>query len=155
MTRTTLFMLCCLTTLGAGLTGCSWHSEPALVVSEAIVSEETDTAVVLRFTIEAENVNDVELPLKRARYVVLLNGDRVFTGDRSPEATLPREGSHQLVLPASIARDAFAGLEPPIRYELKGTLTYTAPGEIAELLFDTGVRVPTMNFRRTGELALD
>jgi hypothetical protein len=40
------------------------------------------------------------------------------------------------------------------RFEIEGKLSYTTPGSIAQVLFDTGVRRPSVHFRQEGEVDL-
>lgn len=135
--------------------GCTTYQAPKLTVREAAISSVTEEGMVVEFTIDAENANDVELPLVVVSYRLTLNGREVFRGVRSPEASLRRLGTQQIVLPAVINIDESTdALEPPIEYRLEGRLTYITPGSIAQLLFDSGVRRPRARFRSTGTLQL-
>lgn len=135
--------------------GCSSYSAPKLTVREAEITSITDEALVINFAIDAENRNQVELPLVVMTYRLLLNGREVFRGVRSPEATLRRLGTQQIELPTVVQFDErVAELEPPYRYRLEGKLTYITPGSIAQILFDTGVRRPRARFRSSGTLEL-
>jgi hypothetical protein len=133
--------------------GCRSYSAPVLDVQSAAPGEPSDTARVVRFTISAENSNEVELPLTVVRYRLLLDGQQVFEGVRSPEATLRRLGVQSFVIPAVVPRgeDAPGG---PKFYMLEGTLEYITPGSVAQILFDLGVRRPRVSFREEGTLDL-
>jgi hypothetical protein len=109
----------------------------------------------MSFTLDAYNDNEIPLPLRDVTYSVTLDGREVFRGTRSAEATLRRKGVQQLRLPAVIAIEP--GDSPPTgmqEFRLSGTLTYVTPGKIAELLFDTGVRVPSVGFATEGQIDL-
>ena len=135
--------------------GCSSYRAPKLTVREAAITSVTNEGLVIDFTIDAENANEVELPLVVITYRLMLNGREVFRGVRSPEATLRRLGTQQIKLPAVVNFDEHvAAMEPPIRYRLEGRLTYITPGSIAQILFDTGVRRPRARFRSSGTLEL-
>jgi len=145
------------------LGGCSSYLAPTLKVAEARVTERTAQGTVLSFTLDAENPNAVELPLREVRYTLDLDGQRVFEGFRSPEATIRRFAVQRVTLPAVVsAGDAArlklnlgAGGSPgSIRYRLAGTLTYLTPGEIEEILFDNEIRRPTVSFEDSGEITL-
>jgi len=41
-----------------------------------------------------------------------------------------------------------------VRFEIAGHLAYTTPGQIAEILFDAGLRRPSVAFRDAGEIDL-
>jgi hypothetical protein len=45
-------------------------------------------------------------------------------------------------------------LPPHAQYSVNGTLEYVTPGDIAQILLDTGVRKPKVTFGGAGELAL-
>ena len=86
------------------------------------------------------------------RYALRLNGQRVFSGTRSAEATVRRLGTQQFTLPAAIDLAEFDMPEGDVQYELSGSVVYVTPGEIAQLLFDAGVRKPRSSFQQTGVL---
>lgn len=133
------------------LAGCSAYEAPELRVVSVGVSERSAEAVVLRVVIDAENANDVALPLRDVEYEVEV-GDggegRVFRGVRSAEATLRRFGTQQIEVPAVVAAGSWPGEGTP--YVIRGRLRYTTPGEIAQILFDAGVRRPEVSFEGRG-----
>ncbi|MFN7021188.1 MAG: LEA type 2 family protein [Phycisphaerales bacterium] len=142
--------------LALSVCGCSSVSDPKLSVARATVGERSEEGLALAFTIDGVNENDTGLPLRTVKYTVELADREVFTGTRSPEATLRRLGTQQFVLPATVRLAdhpdlALRGLVP---YRISGEVTYTSPGQIAELLFDAGVRVPKAAFSGTGEVDL-
>ncbi len=53
----------------------------------ARITQETTDGVVIDFTLDATNSNEVDLPLERVRYALKLNG-RAFSPARSAEATV-------------------------------------------------------------------
>ncbi|MCC6675999.1 MAG: LEA type 2 family protein [Phycisphaerales bacterium] len=131
--------------------GCSSYEAPNLKVVEARVSERSAEGVVLMFTLDAENPNEEGLPLRSVDYRVLLDGREVFTGTRSAEATLRRYGTQQIRLPAVVAMTDPGAVAPAANYRIEGTLSYITPGEIAEILFDAGVRQPSVGFSGEGK----
>lgn len=138
----------------AALAGCQSYSSPAITVLSSEPTERTSDGVAMRFTLEATNTNEVALPLRDVEYSVELNGQHVFTGTRSAEATLRRLGTQQFFLPAVILTSQQPTPPGPAHYRISGTLTYVTPGQIAEILFDSGVRVPSVSFSGEGELNL-
>lgn len=133
------------------LPGCTTYTPPSLTVSRVAVTERSDAGMVLEFTLDAENVNSVALPLQEMRYTLDLDGREVFRGYRSPEATLRRYGRQQLRVPVALE----PGQAPPsgsVRYRLDGVLTYLTPGELARVLFESDVRRPKVRFTETGTL---
>ena len=134
------------------LPGCSSYEKPTLTVSSARITQESSEGLVIDFTLDASNPNEFEVPLERVRYSLRLGNDRVFTGTRSAEATDRRLGTQQITLPAAIDLSKFDMPAGEISYELSGSVVYVTPGEIAELLFDAGVRRPKAGFRHRGVL---
>lgn len=137
------------------LGACSAYKAPRFTVIDAAATERTAEGVAMLFTLDAVNENDVGLPLRDVRYTVEIDGRKVFSGTRSGEATLRRLGIQKVTLPAVVRLGAesppMAGLS---RYRISGQVTYVTPGQIAEILFDTGVRVPTVGFSGSGEIDL-
>lgn len=139
--------------LGLSAAGCSSYSPPSLAVSRIRLVEETPAGLVLNFDLDARNDNEVELPLLELRYTVRLDGEVVFTGVRSPEATLRRLGTQRITFPAAVAIDEARAAGRPeglARYTVEGELRYMTPGQIAQILFDLRVRRPRVWFRDEG-----
>lgn len=138
--------------VGAALAGCSAYRSPEIEVTGARVAQETSQGMVIDFTLNASNANEVDLPLERVTYTVRLNGERVFAGTRSAEATVRRLGTQGFVLPAAIDLTTFDPPAGEVPYEITGSVVYVTPGEIAQILFDVGVRRPRSTFRQRGTL---
>lgn len=127
--------------------GCGYQS-PTIEVKSASVVESTDRHTLVNFSIEATNPNAIALPLRKLDYTVSVGGGTPFSGVRSPEATLPPGGTRTITFPAVLPAGAAAG-----SYTLNGTLLYITPGQIAEILFDTGVSRPTVGFAGQGAIS--
>lgn len=144
--------------LGAAslLGACTGYSSPRMSVEKAQATEKTPDGTAVVFVLNAENENDVALPLRTVEYTVALDGQNVFTGTRSAEATLRRKGVQQIVLPASVRAEQWGGRELAgvSRYRLSGRVFYVTPGQLAEVLFDAGVRTPSAEFAFEGEIDL-
>lgn len=136
-----------------GAVGCSAYDAPDLSVSSVTVADRSDEAVVLEFVLDASNSNGVELPLQTVEYTVRLDGRVVFDGTRSAEATLRREGTQRIVLPAAVRLEPGVPLQGDYPYGISGRLTYVTPGEIAQVLFDAGVRRPRVSFSERGTIS--
>lgn len=134
-------------TLLVGLVGCSGARSPILnVVAVEQVDQTVDGSAVL-ITLDAENPGSEPLPLRELTYTVRI-GSATFEGTRSPEATLRAFGTQRLVIPAVFSPGAAPATGAG--YTISGTLLYIAPGELAEALFDAGLRRPTVSFRGEG-----
>ena len=138
--------------------GCSTSTAPRFSVLGVAERERTDEAVVLDFTIGAENRNEDALPLERATYSLTLDGRRVFEGQRLARVTVPRFGEQRLVLPVVVPTELvpasrFDGAGE-MRYRLDGEIEYQTPGRLAEFLFDVNLRRPTAPLGLRGVLEL-
>ncbi|UCD74663.1 MAG: LEA type 2 family protein [Phycisphaerales bacterium] len=142
----------------AALTGCSVYRAPTIAVAGAEVIETTDEAMAIRFALDLTNLNDEALELLQFDYGLSVDGRRVYSGRRAAEATLRAGGEKRLFVPAVLRYDLMGwetGAQPPdIGYKLSGSLLYVTPGEIAEILLDTGVRKPRVRFSSAGRIAL-
>lgn len=131
---------------------------PTLTVTGARVIDRTAEVAIVEFDLEADNTNDIALPLRELRYEFAVDGDTVFTGSRSPEATIRRFGSQAITVPVVVPLAELEGATLDdaggVPYRLKGRVTYIIPGALAELLFDTNVRRPTVGFEDRGSLDL-
>lgn len=143
------------------LVGCSGFAPPSVRVVDARVIEQTEHGIAVDFIMEGVNANSEEIPLQVVRYSLAIDGERVFTGERMAEATLRRFGSQTFVLPVAATWDALPSDRPEgddsprvRRYRLSGTLQYIAPGALAEVFFDTGVRRPRVRFAAEGDLTV-
>ena len=132
--------------------GCT--ADPGISVVGVEPVQRTDDAVVLAVTVEGANTNDIELPFRTVRYSFDLDGRTVFTGERSPEATLRRRGAQRFVLPVTVPASVVSAAPGARPYRLSGTIGYVAPGQLAEVLFDLGVSNPTVAFSASGEVDL-
>ncbi len=148
--------------LTSALLGCKQFVAPTVKVVEAHVLEQTHEGIAVEFTLEGSNANDEEIPLQLVKYSFSIDGERVFRGERMAESTLRRYGSQRFVLPVAttwdklpIGHEPTASDQPRVRkYRLWGTLQYIAPGALAEVFFDTGVRRPSAHFSTEGELLI-
>lgn len=142
----------------AALAGCSRYRDPSIALGSATLADKTDEAVALRLVLDLHNPNNDPLKLSQFEYDVTINGVKAYTGIRSAQATLASSSQRQLQIPAVIRYDTMGwtpGTMPPsIRFAVEGQLQYITPGEIAQILFDTGVRRPKAHFTGSGEVDL-
>ncbi|MEL7474431.1 MAG: LEA type 2 family protein [Planctomycetota bacterium] len=149
--RTLMIVVCVWS--AACLSACSRYAAPQISVADARVAERTSQGVVIDFTLDAVNTNEVELPLKSIEYALYLDGRRVFDGARQPEATLRRFGTQQIRVPAAFSLDRVedpTGSEIP--YRLEGKVVYLTPGELADVAFDARVYRPSVSFSDRGRI---
>jgi len=143
----------------APLVGCSAYQPPAFEVLRVDELERSEEAVVLGFTLSATNPNDQPMPLQRMKYSLMLEGQQVFEGRRSAETVVRRFGMQIIELPAVVPTTEF---DPQrfeqtgeLRYDLTGWVEYQTPGELAEVLFDTGVRRPRASLTQRGTVDVE
>lgn len=138
------------------LGGCSLTPAPKLDVVAVQPAARSADGLGLVFTLAAENPGEEPLPLRTVEYRLELDGRTVFEGTRSPEATIRRQGTQTITLPAVVRIADHPELQSggAVPYRLSGILRYTAPGQIAEVLFDAGVSVPSVEFSDSGMVEL-
>lgn len=135
----------------AALGGC--HAPPRLQVVGLESVQHTPDGYALDFRLEAINRNSFELPLLTISYELWLEGEQVFEGRRSGEATLRREGAQPLWLPVAVA--LAPGQRAPrgaVPYRLRGTVRYHTPGALSRSLFDARLVRPSEGFDLRGEI---
>ena len=127
-------------------------------MNEVAITDVTDEALALVFSIELRNPNTMPLELYEFRYTLMVNGREVYAGRQAGGATLSASGTRRMTIPAVIPFEQVgwqAGQIPPAaRYALWGKLQYNAPDNLAQILFDAGVRRPKVGFSKKGELRL-
>lgn len=141
----------------AATPGCSPYDAPSLAIETVTLVDESPDGVVLELTLSARNDNEVPLPLRQVEYEFSLGpaGPDGWTGSfrgvRSAEATLRADGTQTIVLPAAFSLEPGQRVpEGPVPYRFSADLQYITPGALADVLFDTGVRRPTVTFNRDG-----
>ncbi len=141
---------------GSGPAGCTMIRRPAVSVARVAVNEVGGEAVGLGCVLELANPNAIPLRLDEFRYELSIDGETVYEGRRSAEATLGARSTRTITVPAVVPagswREAEGGERRP-GYELRGTVRYRAPSDLARLLFDLKVRRPKAAFRGEGEIA--
>lgn len=138
------------------LTACSGYPAPGTSISSENITDKSNEATRVDFTLNVQNVNSQPLPLRNVQYRLTLNNQEVFTSLKAAQATIPQNGSITIIIPAIIPQnfiDKLHNLEN-VSYNLSGKLAYEAPGEIAAALFDTGIRVPSVKFSHSGSINL-
>lgn len=134
---------------GLLLGGCSSTPAPTIHLIDVSTRETTPEGVVLEILLEADNTAERAIPLREVQYSLYIDGQLVFEGERSAEATIRRFGTQRVVLPAAFVPQTPA--ESWKVYRVEGTMTYLVPGVLAEALFDADVVRPSVSFRLEGE----
>ncbi len=142
----------------AVLTGCSRYRAPRITLGSVSVAEITDEALALQINLDLQNPNTTALGLDELRYTITVDGTLAFVGRRAAGRTLSSLETRRLTLPGVIDFETI-GWSPSsgprqVRYTVRGSLWYQTPSEIAQLLFDTGMRRPKVRFGIDGQLTL-
>jgi LEA14-like dessication related protein len=149
----------CLILLLAGLQGgCSAYRDPQISMNRVAMLERTGEAVSANVLLDLANPNDEPLELLEVNYSVRVNGKVVSSLRRSAQATLAAKGARQIEIPIVIPFHQLEWTADQIpeqtAFTVRGNVQYVTPGEIAQILFDTGVRKPRAGFEAEGALAL-
>ncbi len=143
--------------LAAGAAGCGQRS-PRVAVAAVTLGDSSDEALVLQFQLDLVNRGSEPLELREFRYRLSVDGKQVFQGRRAAEATLGASATRRMGVPAVLRYDrvGWTATDRPaeVPYTMSGSLLYVSPGELAEILFDTGVRKPTVDFGGKGTIRL-
>ncbi len=144
--RITILPLCCL------LTGCVFDTPPNVVVQDVSVSalgEGSPAVVELDIDLKLENTTDDPIQLETFDYTLTTAGGDRWSGSWSALRTLPAKETFNMRIPAVIP-DPFTSVDTDTSWRVEGTVSYKAPGRWAQILFDTGFRRPTHDFRGRG-----
>lgn len=139
------------------LSGCAGYENPQINITGVRLTETTDEAAALSFGLDLHNPNNEPLTLLEFEYDLVIDGKPVFEGKRAAETTLAARGSKSIAIPAVIPFEAakwLEGVPPSAEYRVAGKLRYLTPGKIFQVLFDLGVRRPTVGFSDAGVVAL-
>lgn len=140
------------------LTGCSSYRSPRITLGSVSVTEVTNEALAIQIDLELQNPNTIALGLDELRYSITVDGTLAYVGRRATGRTLSGLETRLLTLPGVINFKTI-GWSPSsgprqVRYTVTGTLWYQTPSEIAQLLFDTGMRRPKVTFGEDGQMTL-
>ncbi len=131
-----------------GAAGCS-TAGPTVELSDVRVADETAGATQLAIGLTVSNPSDEPLRLLTYEYRVRVDGRRWYTGRWSAQQTLQPGATATATIPA-------AGPPPSgSKVSVRGRLRYVRPGEIAEVLLDTGLRRPKASFGGEGVIGGD
>jgi hypothetical protein len=95
-------------------------------------------------TVTLTNPNDFSLPMIDAEYRLKVGGEQ-YTGDTSPNATLPRNGAITVTLPAVVTASGDS-------YEASGSIQFDPSSQIKQLFYDAGIPRPRASFNAQGPI---
>lgn len=143
------------------MAGCGFNTPPRIQVEKVSLVEATADRGLLELELHLENPNTDPLELERFSYHVNINGKRQFRGEWAALRTLPSNGYAVIPIPAVIPISTFGDtlpepgstVEMDLSWGISGSLRYREPGFIADLLFDTGMRTPSVGFSGRGTMS--
>jgi hypothetical protein len=140
------------------LGGCSTYRQPAIQVQDARVTEQSDEAIAIGFELLVENPIKEPLKLLDLDYRLWVDGREVHGGRRSAESTLGGSSKHTITIPAVAPFNELdwtsASLPSEVTCRIEGTVTYLTPGEIALILFESGVWRPSSGFSHKARIRI-
>lgn len=145
-------VLMCMGLLAAFLCGCSGVQSPTARVVGFSVQEVTDEGVRGLVELELRNPNDTPLPLTKADYSVSLGQLGTQTYHDKLAHTIPAEGKQMVLLPAAWATGG--NLAGQRDLAISGSVTYQPPGEVREVLTESKIPLPSVNFSGRGVIEL-
>ncbi len=142
----------------SAIPACTVYRDPVVSVVDAAVTETGEGLLALGFILVLENPNEQPLALHEFSYTLAVDGALAYRGRWAASATLPANGTRRLTIPAIVRHDQLgwtaSSAPSQATYDLVGHVLYLAPGDIAEILFDTGVRRPKAAFAAHGVVNL-
>ncbi len=142
----------------SAIPACTVYRDPVVSVVDVAVTETGEGLVGLGFTLVLENPNPQPLALHEFSYTLAIDGAPAYRGRWAASATLGANGTRRLTIPAIVRYDQLgwtaSSAPSQATYDLVGHVLYLAPGDIAEILFDTGVRRPKAAFAAHGVVNL-
>lgn len=124
-------------------------ADPEARVTGATLTEQTDEGAAFAVTVELTNPNDFALPVTIASYRVNVDGRRYsFTGKSG--ASMPPTGTQTLTLRGAVPTEG-ADLTGAA-YEVSGHVVYEKPGEVRQVLAESGWPEPRLSFSGGGTI---
>lgn len=132
---------------------------PTATVRRVLLTQRTAEGVRLEVDLELANTNTVPLGVVSGRYALQLEGIGGYEGHETLHYTIPKPpdaaGAHQagyqhVRLPLAFPFGPGQVVDTP--YEVHGWVTYEPPGEIRQLLTESGVPLPSVPFSGSGQI---
>ncbi|MFW5682489.1 MAG: hypothetical protein ACOC1G_05730 [Phycisphaeraceae bacterium] len=142
--RYCLLMTLCL----AVVSGCGTAGSPHGRVLDAALVEETPDGSRIEFVVELENPREEHYPLVEARYSLEVIGAGTFWFTEYPIQALPGNGTQRLLLAGALPATDLAGRQ----WRVNGAVSYKPGGELRQVLTDSGIPLPVVNFDGRGKL---
>ena len=143
--------------VGAALVGCNTFTEgvvqrPTGEVLGVRIVEQTADGVRVEATLEVTNPNPVELPIEDASVSFTLADGKRFVSQVAPAVSLPPGGAQRFTVAAAVPKNRSGDTMIGSPYRLRTTLHYRPPGELRDILTESGVGLPSITIGGDGKL---
>ena len=134
------------------LSGCQFDSPPMIDVKNArwfAIGDSEPSHVQMVIDLELENRQEEPIQLEEFEYTFITRtaeGEKEsWSGAWLALRTIPADSKIMIAIPAVVPAPA-----DEIEWQVRGDLSYKAPGRWAQILFDTGLRRPSTGFSGSG-----
>jgi len=128
-----------------------WEIQPPTARVVALtLTDQTDTGFRVEAVVELTNDNRVALPLVNTHYEITVGNAGTLSLVEASNKTIPAHGKQLLTLPASFAWDGPAPAGAP--WVVKGRVSYHPPGELRQIMTETKIPLPRLEFHSQGSL---
>ena len=124
---------------------------PEAVVESARVVDQTDAGFRAEIVVRLINPNDVALRVERASVAFRLDGLKPYEARMEPTVALPPSGEQLWTVPVALAKPTPGWAPAGRRYRFDAELRFVPPGELREILTDSGVPLPWVEVSGAGE----
>jgi LEA14-like dessication related protein len=149
--RCWLISLACLGLLGClGTGGCASVTPPTAEVTNIRATDTSPDGTRFVVTVLLTNPNEEALPLRSVHYSLGVQGLGDYTGSDLPNRTLPSHGVQTVEFPAAIPGNQGEVKGRPVK--VTAEIKYQPPGEIRQLMLESGIPLPTVSVEKTGRV---
>ncbi|MEM1213400.1 MAG: hypothetical protein AAGI68_14020 [Planctomycetota bacterium] len=120
---------------------------PSATVTGAYVTATGPEAASVDIVLALKNPQAVELPVRFGDLRLRTDAGATPTIETRPQVTMPPGGVATVTLQGVARHDGQGLVGQPLN--VNGSLTYEPPGELRQILTDTGVPLPTIGFANT------
>jgi hypothetical protein len=117
------------------------------------LTRQTAEGARVESVVRITNPNDVELAIDSATIRMNVRGVDAFISETEPAIALPPNASQTFTVAAAFPRDSGVASLEGAAYRLSTTVHFVPPGEIREILTESGVPLPFLTVSRSGRLS--
>ena len=125
---------------------------PEAVVESVRVVDQTDDGLRLEAVVRIRNPNEVGLAAQRGSVWFELEGLRPYEARMEPTIALPPSGERLWRVPVAVAKPSPGWSAGGRSYKMEVELRFVPPGELREILTESGVPLPWLSATARGRL---